>query len=103
MVILGAFMLIACSAAFLWCGYQVRYRSRYDLIDGFNSRDLSDPVSWARLSGLLQMLLGAALLLTAIADMLLPTLSRELGFAFIATTLVAWGPLVTPLQRYEDS
>jgi len=96
-------MLVICSVAFLWAGYQIRYRSRYDLIARFDARNLSDPVSWARLSGLLHMLLGAALLLTAIADMLLPALSREIGLAFVVSTLVAWGPVITPLQHYENS
>ncbi len=103
MSILGALLLLTGSGAFLWYGYQIRYGSRYDLIDRFDSRHLSDPVSWARLCGLLQMLLGAGLLVTAVADILMPAFSRELGLAFIATTLAAWGPLITPLQRYEDS
>jgi hypothetical protein len=96
-------MLIISATMFLWYGYQIRYKRHYDLIEGFDSRNLSDPVSWARLSGLLQMLLGTALLLTAIAGMLAPSLSREIGLAFIVAALLAWGPLVTPLQRYENS
>ena len=103
MEILGASMIIIPATAFIWYGFQIRYRRHYDLIEGFDSRNLSDPVSWARLSGLLQMLLGTVLLLTAIAGMLAPALSREIGFAFIIAALVAWGPLVTPLQRYENS
>lgn len=105
MVILGALILFSCALVFLWCGFQIRYRSRFELIDRFEARCpryLKDPDSWARQCGLLQMLLGAALLATALTSLEWPTLSRELALAFIIATLAAWGPLVTTLRVFED-
>ncbi|OIQ86789.1 hypothetical protein GALL_313390 [mine drainage metagenome] len=102
MVVLGALILCLCAVVFLWYGFEIRYRDRFELIDRFTSRRLRDRASWARLCGLLQMLLGAALLATALTSLLWPPLSRGLALAFIVGVLAAWGPLVTNLRNLED-
>ncbi len=102
MVVLGALILLFSSLGFLWCGFQIRYRRRFELIDRFDSRRLRDPLAWARHCGLLQMLLGAALFATALSCLLWPALSRELALAFVVAALAVWGPLVTTLRRFED-
>ncbi|HUW37377.1 MAG TPA: hypothetical protein VMV91_08580 [Rhodocyclaceae bacterium] len=102
MVILGALILCLCALVFLWCGFEIRYRGHFELIDRFDSRRFRRPASWARHCGLLQILLGAALLATALTSLEWPALSRELALAFIVATLAAWGPLVTSLRNLED-
>lgn len=103
MVTVSAFMLIACAAFFLWRGYQIRCHDRYDLIAGLKSRELRNPVAWCRLVGLLQLVLGSGFLLVALLALAFPTLSREIATVFCATVLLAWGPLLSALQRYEGS
>lgn len=101
MVILGALILFICALVFLWCGFQIRYRDRFELIDRFDSCRLKDPLAWARHCGLLQMLLGAGLLLTALSSLIWPTQSWQWGLAFIVAAMSAWGPLVTSLRVFE--
>lgn len=101
MVTISALMLIACAATFFFRGYQIRYRCRYDLIPGSRSRVLRDQAAWCRLFGALTLLLGAALLLTALATLAFPAMSREIAVVFCGVLLLAWGPATTSLARYE--
>jgi len=101
MVTVSAFMLIACATGFLFRGYQIRYRSRYELISSLGSRDLKDPVAWCRLLGTLKLLLGTGFLFTALAALAYPALSREIAAIFCAALFLCWGPALTALQRHE--
>ena len=101
MVTVSAFMLMACATTFLIRGYQIRYRSRYDLIVSLSSRELKDPVAWCRTLGTLKLLLGAGFLFVALAALAYPGMSREIAALFCATLFLSWGPSLTALHNHE--
>lgn len=98
---LSAAILLVAAALWLWRGWLIRYRGDYDIIADFAVRELKNPSAWARHAGLIDLLLGVALLAAAVAVLIWPERIQEVALVAVVMIFLAWGPLMTPLEVQE--